>query len=220
LIAAAEDEVVVDSPGYGWLRIPMDEISFVTIELAPGQAGPVAVTSLAAIGVGVAGLGTLKESSSISAFFAGWGLVWVPLGLLVALPTAGVIAANGDSTLDSREWGRAALAPHLYEFARFPQGDPGRAAKRPATGSATAPPVTPPPVTAPPVTPPAVHAPSPPVTAPGSAAPGSSPETTSSIAPPPPPKPKPAPAPAPAAPEDPDEPTVEPYSPERAPPAR
>jgi hypothetical protein len=221
LIAASEDEVVVDSAVHRWVRIPAADVKYVEVELAPGQAGPTALMSLGAMVIGIFGIAGLHESSWISVFLAGWGVVWVPLGLLVALPTAGVIAASGDSTLDSRYWGLAAVRRNLYEFARFPQGEPGRTPKRaPATGSATTPPVTP-------GAPPPGAPPSPPATVPGSAAPRPSIETIPSVAPPPvappsstPPKPKPAPAPPPPAaePEDPDEPTVVPYSPDRTPP--
>jgi hypothetical protein len=212
LIAAGDTEVVIERSPRERVRIPVADVKSISIELAPSQVGPTLALSLGAMALGLAGLMVANDENAPNAFAGGWGLVWLPLGLFVALPTAIVLAATGDAGLQSRPSTLDSMMRNLYQFARYPQGEPARPSK-------PAPVIGPPP--APPVTPPAAAPPTPP-TAPAGAAPPAI-ETFPSVAPPPgappappaPPKPKPAPVPAPEEKEDSSEPSVVPYSPGR-----
>jgi hypothetical protein len=218
LIAADERDLVIERWPGNRVRIPLADVEKVQIRLAPAHAGTTALVTIGAMAVGLVGLVTLEENSSVSAFFAGWGVVWLPLGLLVALPAAAIVAASGDGTVEARPSQHDRLVRNLYQFARYPQGDPEAPPKPVPPVDPAQPPAAPTPAE-PPVSPPAPENVTPPRPI----------EPFPSVAPPPAGTPPPAPArtrPAPVPPrddsEDTPEPSVVPYSPSRpqAPPTR
>jgi hypothetical protein len=219
LIAAGDDDMLIERAPGDAIRIPLEDVKSVSIKVAPSHAGATALIAIGAMVAGIAGLATVDSDSSVSAFFGGWGIAWIPLGLFVALPSAIGIAVAGDGELQTgRSPSIQAMRQTLHEFARYPQGEPARSSTLPLPAA----PPRPPPAKPATVPPPAPAAP-PPATPPPAAQPPI--ETFPSVAPPaapsptapPKPKAKPAPAPPPAPEEPPDEPTVTPYAPERTP---
>jgi hypothetical protein len=193
------------------VRIPISRVRAISVGLASPQAGAVMLISLGAMLIGLAGLASNPDRSSAGAFVGGWGLAWLPLGLFVAMPSALVLLATGDGTLSSASVGMDPLVHDLYQFARFPQGEPGRKPRSPpsiapARPAAVAPQTAPPPSgpPAPAAAPPRPSIQTVPLVAPPEAPPPSGPAK---------PKPKPGPPP-PAEPEDDSEPAVVPYSPD------
>ncbi|HEY7375498.1 MAG TPA: hypothetical protein VIF57_25295 [Polyangia bacterium] len=215
LIAADQDEIVIAPPQGSWVRIPISRARSISVGLASPQAGAMMLISLGAMLAGLAGLASNPDRSSVSAFFGGWGVIWLPFGLIVALPSALVLLATGDGTLSSATIGMTALVHDLYQFARFPQGEPARKRKPPPSiAPARAPAAVPPdqPIAPPPSGPPAPSAaPPPPIqTVPLVAPPAAAPPSGSA-------KPKPgARPPVPPEPEDDSEPAVVPYSPDES----
>jgi hypothetical protein len=124
LIAAGNADLVLETDARERVRIPLADVRSIVIDVIPSHAGPTTLISLGAMAAGIVGLGTLNQGSTVSVFFAGWGLVWLPLGLIVALPTAGVIAASGDGRLESQTVGLQRMVAELYQYARYPQGEP------------------------------------------------------------------------------------------------
>jgi hypothetical protein len=145
LIAAGGTDLVIETDARERVRIPLADVRSIVIDLAPSHAGTTALMSLGAMGAGVAGLATLNESNAVTVFFAGWGLVWLPLGLIVALPTAGIVAASGDGRLESQSVGLPRMLAELYQFARYPQGEPSRAPRPAPSITPPGPPPAPPP---------------------------------------------------------------------------
>jgi hypothetical protein len=146
LLAASATEVVIQSDDRGRVRVPTASIERISIELYPSHGGSTALFTLGAMAIGVAGLVAAGNSGNNEAgyFLGGWGLVWLPLGLLVALPTAAAVSLSNEETAVRGTPKFEAVMAHLYEFARYPQ-----------VGHEVTPP-------APPTPPPAPYAPPPP----------------------------------------------------------
>jgi hypothetical protein len=128
LIAASPRELTVDVAGGRRERVAVEEISLVSIELYPSHAGEALLITVAAIGIGIAGIASVgNHDNGFARFLGGWGIIWIPFGLVVGIPTVGGMALNARHQVapGTPEFG------HLYKFARYPQGEPGSPSLRP-----------------------------------------------------------------------------------------
>jgi len=164
LIAASESELVIDTrPEGGWRRVRTADVDWISIELYPSYAFVTAAVTLGAMGLGFYGLSHASDMShGPNEFFGGWGLVWIPFGIFVALPTAIGVGLSNDHDVHRGTPAFDALVQRLHTFARYPQGEPGRATQgepgRPTPAPyepplPAVPPPPPPPLPEPPVSP-------------------------------------------------------------------
>jgi hypothetical protein len=165
LIAASEAELVIDTrPEGGWRRVKIADVDWISIELYPSYAWLTAAVTVGAMGLGFYGLSHASDMShGANEFFGGWGLVWLPLGLFVALPTAIGVGLSNDHDVHRGSPEFDALVERLATFARYPQGEPGHATptpyEPPTRAAPPSPSAAPPPRPTPPPEPPVSPAP-------------------------------------------------------------
>jgi hypothetical protein len=157
LIAVSDSEIVIDTVADGRRRVPLADVDRISIELHPSAGLLTAAITIGAMGLGFYGTTHASDMShGTNEFLGGWGLVWIPAGIFIGLPTAIITGLSNDHSARRGTPAFDALVGRLNTFARYPQGLPGRAAVPPRPPGPAAPvPYEPPPPSPPPMDTPA-----------------------------------------------------------------